>query len=115
MSAHGGLWTLWPEEWNVGGRKAAAALSDARKVNMQFAKKHKDRETKRPNGRTDEKADEHLPLGIPRSVAMYFFPGPGVPWHILVIGMVCLDFGIRLCLSQDSRGQNEDRLVAALV
>lgn len=65
MSAHGGLWPLWPEEWNVGGRKAAAALSDARKVNMQFAKKHKDRETKRPNGRTDEKADEHLPLGIP--------------------------------------------------
>lgn len=65
MSAHRGLWTLWSEEWNVGGRKAAAALSDARKVNMQFAKKHKDRETKRPNGRTDEKADEHLPLGIP--------------------------------------------------
>lgn len=75
MSAHRGLWTLWPEEWNVGKRKAAAALSDARKVNMQFAKKRKDRETKRPNGRTDEKADEHLPLGIPPSVAVCFFPG----------------------------------------
>ncbi|KAM7317281.1 hypothetical protein ACRRTK_023583 [Alexandromys fortis] len=29
---------------------------------MQFAKKHEDRETKRLNERTDEKADEHLPL-----------------------------------------------------
>lgn len=82
MSAHGGLWTLWPEEWNVGGRKAAAALSDPRKVNMQFAKKHKDRETKRPNERTDEKANEHLPLGICPQCGRVLLPrgATGIYW-----------------------------------
>lgn len=100
----------------MGGRKAAAALSDPRKVNMQFAKKHEDRETKRLNERTDEKADEHLPLGICPQCGRVLLPrGQGCHWHILVIGMVCLDFGIRLHLSQDSRGQNEDKLVAALI